>query len=1307
MESQTMSSDNIPVVFRRIIPAVVPALFIAIGYVDPGKWAATIEGGARFGFDLVIPMLVLNFAAILCQYMSARIGVVIGKDLAEICSEEYDKYTCALLGVQTEICVITSDLTMILGIAHGLNLLLGVDLFTCVFLTTVDSVFYPILATLMVNYKEKCICIFMAGSALFVYMYGIFVNQPEISSSTNGILPKLSAESVFTLMSLLGASVLPQNFYLHSALVLQNQVQPNVSKETLCQGHFFAIFSIFSCIFLASYMLMSSSANMFYNTGLILLTFQDALSLVEQVLHMPLAPFLFLLVLHASSQVTTLTGSVGGDIILHNFFRLEIPGWLHRVTVRIAAIIPAIYCVWNAGAEGVYQLLIFTQVVVALMLPCSLVPLFRIASSKALMDSHKMPPLMEFLALITFIGMLGLNIIFVLELIFGNSDWAGNLRWNFGGSSCTPYIFLLVTACVCLSFMIWLLATPLKSASAQLDVQGWNLDLPELVQETTSIGTEINDLGETSYLDEEWENDPKIQAFPEMRKLPGSSTVKFVKNLDLDICNLNRSDQECRLATIEENSNSTSMEEPSLLKQLDSGLTLDLPDVICGKTTGKTEVENAAFVEPVEKTLKIEGEIQMNKSDTEGYVWDLEQVPKMALGSSRPVTSEGPGSFRSLSGKNDDSGTGPASLSRLAGLGRAARRQLATILVEFWGKLYDLHGQAIPELKAMKLDILLGFDSKVPMSPMNTDIADGRPDSFGRYFPSQSRMGGSDSHINSSIFDSSEEQLLVPGSLGSSQYEAQRASPSSSLWSHQRRLLDEFVQNSSHEGSQLGLDSGERRYSSLRLPQASEGRDNQPATIHGYQIASYINRLAANRNNNRFNGEFPAQKILPLSSASFKDSHAYALGQKLQSGMSPLQTSSFHNVGVSGSSLLQTEQSYYDNLPPSPSPDVGLPFNTKKYHSLPDISGISVFSQKKNVQCDSSTGLGLGLSINRAAFEQRSFLSCSSSRIIAPLGFDNVSHPGKYCDSGNMQFNSSLDALSLWSRQPFEQFGVADKPHPVGTIGDRSNPVSATKEASSTTDMHAHLLKSLRLCILKLLKLEGSDWLFKHNDGTDEDLIERVASREKIIYEVESQEMMSHLGPINEPHGSSRNLLVSSVPNCGDDCVWKTELVVSFGVWCIHRILDLSLMESRPELWGKYTYALNHLQGIIDPAFAKPRIPMSPCFCLQIPASSVGKQSTALPVSSNGQLPPTSKPGRGKCTTASMLLDLIKDVEIAISNRKGRTGTAAGDVAFPKGKENLVSVLKRYKRRLSNKPAGNQDGTGSRKNPTSSGLYGS
>ena len=127
-----------------------------------------------------------------------------------------------------------------------------------------------------------------------------------------------------------------------------------------------------------------------------------------------------------------------------------------------------------------------------------------------------------------------------------------------------------------------------------------------------------------------------------------------------------------------------------------------------------------------------------------------------------------------------------------------------------------------------------------------------------------------------------------------------------------------------------------------------------------------------------------------------------------------------------------------------------------------------------------------------------------------------------------------------------------------------------------------------------------------------------------------------------------------------------------------------------------------HYQGIIDVAFSKPRTPMTPCFCLHIPASA---QQRFNPAVTNGMLPPAAKPAKGKCTTAAVLLDTIKDVEIAISCRKGRTGTAAGDVAFPKGKENLASVLKRYRRRLSNKPIGAPEGSGSRKMSTSAAPY--
>ncbi|XWS43581.1 hypothetical protein CRYUN_Cryun16bG0116600 [Craigia yunnanensis] len=226
MEAETGNANHQPGALHRMLPAVLPVLLISIGYVDPGKWVATVEGGARFGFDLVAPMLLFNFAAILCQYLSARIGVVTGRGLAQICSDEYEKSTQIFLGVQAELSVIVLDLTMVLGVAHGINLLFGVDLSTGVFLAALDAVLFPVFATLLDHCRASFLCIYAAGFILLSYVFGVLISQPEISLPMTGMLSKLNGESAFALMGLLGASIMPHNFYLHSSIVqvAQNQI---------------------------------------------------------------------------------------------------------------------------------------------------------------------------------------------------------------------------------------------------------------------------------------------------------------------------------------------------------------------------------------------------------------------------------------------------------------------------------------------------------------------------------------------------------------------------------------------------------------------------------------------------------------------------------------------------------------------------------------------------------------------------------------------------------------------------------------------------------------------------------------------------------------------------------------------------------------------------------------------------------------------------------------------------------------------------------------------------------------------------
>ncbi|XVE76175.1 hypothetical protein DITRI_Ditri12bG0151900 [Diplodiscus trichospermus] len=1046
---------------------------------------------------------------------------------------------------------------------------------------------------------------------------------------------------------------------------------------------------------------MNSAANVFYSAGFVLVTFQDAVSLMEQVFRNGILPLFFLLVMFLSNQITSSTWNLGGQVVLHDFLGLHIPGWLHRATIRIMAMIPALYCVWTSGAEGIYQLLIFTQVIVALLLPSSVIPLFRIASSRPIMGAYKISPIVEFLSLVTFMGMLGLKIIFVVEMIFGNSDWVTNLKLNAGISMSVPFVILLVTACASFSLMLWLAATPLKSASSRSEAHAWKWNLNRTVSEA-AIEREENDLSEPTYHGEEPAHMPEKSSTPE-KSIERHSDLSF-PNYDLDLPEtIMESDQEIHSTAVKENSSNGIYPRPSVCNTQDSTSIIEsastVVDEVADDDLPGTKTRNIEVVNPVQKTVSLEGDLQVEKDNDDGDSWDPEDRSKPPPGSISSLTPDGPPSFRSLSGKSDDGGNGTGSLSRLAGLGRAARRHLAAILDEFWGQLYDFHGQPTQEAKLKRLDVLLGVDSK-------TLKVDTTGKEYGGYVPS---VGGRGSDaINSSLYGSP-KQLTVQNSIDSPFGYSRE---SSSLWSNPMQLLDAYVQNSSHN-----VDPGERRYSSLRAAPSADAWDHQPATVHGYQIASYLNRTPKDRSSNGLNDqmELPASKSPALGSTNYRDPLAFALAQKLQNGISPVQAPGFQNVAVSRNSPLQSERSYYDISSYGTSDNSGISVNSKKYHSLPDISGLSVphrnlYISEKSAQWDSS--IGYGSSVGRTNYET-SMYSNAGSRAGVPLALDEPSQLKGYRGALPLQFSSSSDTGSLWSRQPFEQFGVNEKRRTVDSEALGSGFNSVTQQAAASEDLESKLLQSFRLCILRLLKLDGSDWLFRQNDGADEDLIDRVAARERFLYDAEAREI-NQVVHMSEPqylsserrYGSAlksdeasfATFSISSVPHCGEGCVWKADLIISFGVWCIHRLLDLSLMESRPELWGKYTYVLNRLQGVIDVAFSKPRSPMLPCFCLQIPMEYQQRSSPPL---SNGMLPPAAKPSRGKCTTAATLLDIIKDVEIAISCRKGRTGTAAGDVAFPKGKENLASVLKRYKRRLLNKAVGTQDGSGSCKVTTS------
>ncbi|KAK1312411.1 Ethylene-insensitive protein 2 [Acorus calamus] len=1154
---------------------------------------------------------------------------------------------------------------------------------------------------------------------------------PEIPLFMNRVFPRFSRENAYSLMALLGANIMPHNLYVYSSIVQRRQ--PNMSTSAMCQDHFFALILGFSGIFLVNYGVMNSAANVCQSASFDVLTLQDALSLMDQIFRSPVVPFIIFLVLFLSSQIMALTWTFGGQVVLHNLFDIYLPGWVLRVSMKALVAVVALNFAWSSDAEGLYQLLISCQVLLAMLLPSSVIPLFRVASSKSIMGPFKIPLVLEIFSLCAFLGIFTSNGMFLIELLFGESSWMINLRENMGTSTALLYFVLLAISCASLVSTLYLLVTPLHSASDGSDVQTWNW-LQKTQLELFHSENDDAEVNQTQFDEGAKAVEATAAEEPVLQRSMASQTENSVIESEIDLPEVvvhpnvdhqqSRSiEVDCTMSCISPTSN------PELKTQIEAGQTLassnkfssgelleacpiknDEPSLnkfssgelleacpiknndlslnkflsgelleACpiqnhapslntfssGELLKVCPIQNDATVDvAVEKDVGIAAVVQTEKDKDGG-----------GPGAVTAMTFEGPPSLKSLGANHDDVSHDSGSLSKLSGLGRAARRQLAAILDEFWGKLFDFHGKLTQDAKDGKFDVILGLDTATVTRSSSVKQDDVMYSESAKFFQEERKP------VLSRDYDSPRGQMPNLHSLCGSQM------VSSSWGLNPNMQLDAYIQSASHKI----LDSSERRYASLHVPRCAEGKSYQPLTIHGYKMSSYLSRNSDLLN---FIGDHSAPKS-PSFASNYGDPLAYSRGQN---GFGSLQSSGIQTPEIPMASRFHTERSYY-NHPPAASIEAvdSSSGYSKKYHSSPDISRLIMSNRGSSLINKNAQQEGLiapRSSTNRAGYEQFRYPNSVSKVEGVPLAFDELSPSQLYRNIFPQHLSSDLDTKSLWSKQPFEQlFGVDAKAQNRGcpAFEDRAS-ARLSRGSFSLMESESRLLHSLRLCIMKLLKLEGSEWLLRKNGGYDEELIDLVLAKERYLCVVDSTgELQYALSAKSEFVSMNKSedanlagFLGVLVPHCGDGCVWQAGLIMSFGVWCIHRILELSLMESRPELWGKYTYVLNRLQGIRDSAFSKPRTLLSKCSCLDVSSSHIKKATEGVPHQHG-------KSSRGQPTMARTILDLVKDVEVAVASRKGRRGTAAGDVAFPKGKENLLSVLKRYKHEL-NKSAMVQEG---------------
>lgn len=412
--------------WRKFLAFAGPGSLVAVGYVDPGNWATSIAGGARFGYTLLFVILISNLIAMLLQGLSAKLGIVTGRDLAQATRDATGKKTAIFLWVLTELAIIATDLAEVIGSAIALNLLFGIPLLMGILITTLDVLLLLLLQKKGFRIIESIIIVLMT-TIFVVFAFEVIISKPEVSSLFTGYIPKAeivtNPEMLFISLGILGATVMPHNLYLHSSIVQTRKFDRNRKgkKEAIKFSILDSTISL-TVAFLINSGILILGAAAFHGTGLDVSEIEGAYKLLSPTLGVGIASTLFAVALLASGQNSTITGTLTGQIVMEGFVNLRISPWLRRLITRLIAVIPAFIVTWIAGAKGTGELLLWSQVVLSLQLPFAVIPLVMFTSSKKKMGKFANRMWINVLAWFCTAIILALNIFLVGYIIITGHD---------------------------------------------------------------------------------------------------------------------------------------------------------------------------------------------------------------------------------------------------------------------------------------------------------------------------------------------------------------------------------------------------------------------------------------------------------------------------------------------------------------------------------------------------------------------------------------------------------------------------------------------------------------------------------------------------------------------------------------------------------------------------------------------------------------------------------------------------------------------------------------------------------------------
>ncbi|HTQ65629.1 MAG TPA: Nramp family divalent metal transporter [Puia sp.] len=415
--------------WKQVFMFFGPAYLVSVGYMDPGNWATDLAGGSRFGYMLIWVLLMSNLMALLLQSLSARLGIVRGRDLAQANREAYPKYINITLYVLAEIAIAACDLAEVLGMAIGIQLLTGLPLVYGVSITVLDTFLLLFLQRLGMRRMEAFIIALIAVVGLS-FLIEIIMAKPDAGEVASGLIPYLSGkESLYIAIGIIGATVMPHNLYLHSALVQTRKIQKEDGEiRKALKLNFLDSAIALNLAFLVNAAILILAATVFFKSGRTdVASIKDAYQLLPSFLGSALASKLFAIALIAAGQSSTVTGTLSGQIVMEGYLHLRINPLLRRLMTRLLAIIPSVIVIVISGEKKVDDLLVLSQVILSLQLGFAIIPLIHFVSDKKMMGKFSINTTIKILSWSVAAVLVYLNAKLVLEEITEYFAHPGNL----------------------------------------------------------------------------------------------------------------------------------------------------------------------------------------------------------------------------------------------------------------------------------------------------------------------------------------------------------------------------------------------------------------------------------------------------------------------------------------------------------------------------------------------------------------------------------------------------------------------------------------------------------------------------------------------------------------------------------------------------------------------------------------------------------------------------------------------------------------------------------------------------------------